>query len=418
MKVRFAPSPTGQLHIGGARTALYNWLLARGSGGSLVLRIEDTDRERSTPENVDQILDALRWLELDWDEGPFSQAERRPRHEEAIQRLLDEGHAYTDEGAVRLRVDPDGETIVRDEVRGEVRFPHSGIKDFVVARSDGSPLYNLAVAVDDLDMGIDHVVRGEDHLSNTPRQVMVLQALGAEPPAYAHLPLLLGPDGKKLSKRHGAASVQELREAGYLPEAVRNYIALLGWGLDESTTFMTTQELIDNFSLDRVSKSAAVFDEQKLRWMNGRYLRELSLERLTELLEERHGREGLGEAAAIAQEKMQTLQDFWHLAAFLVEPQDFDDKAWDKVMKDGAAERLDAAREALSGAEPFDTESVEAALRGVVERLGVKPKEVFQPVRVAISGTTVSPGIFESVAVLGRDETLSRIDRALDRARA
>jgi glutamyl-tRNA synthetase len=418
VKVRFAPSPTGQLHIGGARTALYNWLLARGSGGSLVLRIEDTDRERSTPENVDQILDALRWLELDWDEGPFSQAERRPRHEEAIQRLLDEGHAYTDEGAVRLRVDPDGETIVRDEVRGEVRFPHSGIKDFVVARSDGSPLYNLAVAVDDLDMGIDHVVRGEDHLSNTPRQVMVLKALGAEPPAYAHLPLLLGPDGKKLSKRHGAASVQELREAGYLPEAVRNYIALLGWGLDESTTFMTTQELKDNFSLERVSKSAAVFDEQKLRWMNGRYLRELSLERLTELLEERHGREGLGEAAAIAQEKMQTLQDFWHLAAFLVEPQEFDDKAWDKVMKDGAAERLGAAREALSSTEPFDTESVEAALRGVVERLGVKPKEVFQPVRVAISGTTVSPGIFESVAVLGRDETLSRIDRALDRARA
>jgi glutamyl-tRNA synthetase len=418
VRVRFAPSPTGQLHIGGARTALYNWLLARGSGGSLVLRIEDTDRERSTPENVDQILDALRWLELDWDAGPFSQAERRPRHEEAIQRLLDDGHAYTDEGAVRLRVEPDGETIVRDEVRGEVRFPHSGIKDFVVARSDGSPLYNLAVAVDDLDMGIDHVVRGEDHLSNTPRQIMVLQALGAEPPAYAHLPLLLGPDGKKLSKRHGAASVQELREAGYLPEAVRNYIALLGWGLDESTTFMTTQELIENFSLERVSKSAAVFDEQKLRWMNGRYLRELSLDRLTELLEARHGRGGLGAAAAIAQEKMQTLQDFWHLAAFLVEPQDFDGKAWDKVMKDGAAERLGAAREALSSAESFDTEAVEAALRGVVERLGVKPKEVFQPVRVAISGTTVSPGIFESVAVLGRDETLSRIDRALERARA
>jgi glutamyl-tRNA synthetase len=418
MRVRFAPSPTGQLHIGGARTALYNWLLARGSGGTLVLRIEDTDRERSTPENVEQILDALRWLELGWDEGPLSQAERRPRHEEAIQRLLDEGHAYTDEGAVRLRVDPEGETVVHDEVRGEVRFPHSGIKDFVVARSDGSPLYNLAVAVDDLDMGITHVVRGEDHLSNTPRQVMVLRALGAHAPAYAHLPLLLGPDGKKLSKRHGAASVQELREAGYLPEAVRNYIALLGWGLDESTTFMATQELIDNFSLDRVSKSAAVFDEQKLRWMNGRYLRELSPERLTELLEERHGREGLGEAAAIAQEKMQTLQDFWNLAAFLVEPQDFDEKAWDKVMGDGAAERLSAAREALAGAEPFDTESVETALRGVVERLGVKPKEVFQPVRVAISGTTVSPGIFESVAVLGREETLFRIDRALDRARA
>jgi glutamyl-tRNA synthetase len=418
VRVRFAPSPTGQLHIGGARTALYNWLLARGSAGSLVLRIEDTDRERSTPENVDQILDALRWLELDWDEGPLSQAEQRPRHEEAIERLLDEGHAYRDEGAVRLRVDPEGETVVRDEIRGEVRFPHSGIKDFVLARSDGSPLYNLAVAVDDLDMGITHVVRGEDHLSNTPRQVMVLKALGAEPRAYAHLPLLLGPDGKKLSKRHGAASVQELRDSGYLPEAVRNYIALLGWGLDAETTFMTTDELIEGFSLDRVSKSPAVFDEQKLRWMNGRYLRELAPERLTEVLEQRYERQGLGEAVAIAQEKMQTLGDFWTLAAFLVERQEFEDKAWAKVMGDGAPERLEAAREALAATEPFDTETVETALRGVVERLGVKPKEVFQPVRVAISGTTVSPGIFESVAVLGREETLARIDLALGRARA
>ncbi len=315
-------------------------------------------------------------------------------------------------------MDPEGETVIFDEIRGEVRFPHSGIKDFVVARSDGSPLYNLAVAVDDLDMGITHVVRGEDHLSNTPRQVMVLKALGVEPPAYAHLPLLLGPDGKKLSKRHGAASVQELRDSGYLPEAVRNYIALLGWGLDAETTFMTTEELIQGFSLDRVSKSPAVFDEQKLRWMNGRYLRELTPERLTEILEERHERQGLGEAVGIAQEKMQTLDDFWNLAAFLVERQEFDDKAWDKVMDDGAPERLQAAREALAAAEPFDTESVEAALRGVVERLGVKPKEVFQPVRVAISGTTVSPGIFESVAVLGRDETLLRIDLALERAGA
>src|SRR4051812_22152972 len=267
-------------------------------------------------------------------------------------------------------------------------------------------------------MGITLVVRGEDHLSNTPRQVMVLKALGAEPPAYAHLPLLLGPDGKKLSKRHGAASVQELRDAGYLPEAVRNYIALLGWGLDAETTFMTTEELIEGFSLDRVSKSPAVFDEQKLRWMNGRYLREMAPERLTEVLEQRYEREGLHEAVAIAQEKMQTLEDFWTLAAFLVERREFEDAAWAKVMRDGAAERLDAARGALAEAEPFDTETVEVALRGVVERLGVKPKEVFQPVRVAISGTTVSPGIFESVAVLGREETLARIDLALGRARA
>jgi glutamyl-tRNA synthetase len=415
--VRFAPSPTGALHIGGARTALYNWLLARGSGGKLILRIEDTDRERSTPENVEQILDALRWLELDWDEGPFSQAERGERHREEIARLLEEGHAYEDEGAVRLRV-PEGETVIEDAIRGEVRFPHSAIDDFVIARSDGSPLYNLAVAVDDRDMSVTDVVRGEDHLSNTPRQAMILRALGAELPRYAHLPLLLGTDGKKLSKRHGAASVQELREAGYLPEAVRNYIALLGWGLDESTTFLTTDELIENFSLDRVSRSPAVFDEQKLRWMNGRYLRELEPAELARRLEELTGRNGLLEAATVAQEKMQTLADFWPLAGFLVERQPYDERAWEKVMRDGAPEHLRQAREALANAEPFDTEGVEKALRAVVDRLGVKPKDVFQPVRVAISGTTVSPGIFESVAALGREEALSRIDAALERAAA
>jgi glutamyl-tRNA synthetase len=414
-RVRFAPSPTGALHIGGARTALYNWLLARGGGGTLVLRIEDTDRERSTPENVEQIIDALTWLELDWDEGPVSQGSRAGRHREQIDRLLAGGHAYEDEGAVRLRVPDEDETIVRDVIRGEVSFPHSAIDDFVIARSDGSPLYNLAVAVDDLDMDITHVVRGEDHLSNTPRQVMVLKALGAQPPTYAHLPLLLGPDKKKLSKRHGAASVQELRDAGYLPEAVRNYIALLGWGLDASTTFMTTEQLIEGFSLERVSRNPAVFDEQKLHWMNGRYLRELPREELARRLEEWLGRGDLGPAAAVAQEKMQTLAEFWPLAGFLVERQPYDEKAWAKVMCDGAPDRLAAAREALAGADPFGVETVEEALRGVVERLGAKPRDVFQPLRVAISGSTISPGIFESVAALGREETLARIDAALGR---
>jgi glutamyl-tRNA synthetase len=418
MRVRFAPSPTGQLHIGGARTALYNWLLARKHGGTLVLRIEDTDRERSTPENVEQILDALRWLEIDWDEGPISQVERAARHREQIDRLLAEGSAYEDEGAVRLRVPDEGETVVSDVIRGEVTFPHGAIDDFVIARSDGSALYNLAVAVDDLDMGIDHVIRGEDHLSNTPRQVMILKALGAEPPVYAHLPLLHGPDGKKLSKRHGAASVQELREKGYLPEAVRNYIALLGWGLDASTTFMTTEQLVEGFSLEKVSRSPAVFDEQKLRWMNGRYLRELSTRDLASRLEDLLGRGGLEPAVAVAQEKMQTLADFWPLAAFLVEPQPTDEQAWDKVMTDGSGAALAAVREALASAEPFEVESVEAALRGVAERLEAKPKQVFQPIRVAISGSTISPGIFESVVALGREETLARIDRALERLQA
>jgi glutamyl-tRNA synthetase len=415
IRVRFAPSPTGALHIGGARTALYNWLLARRSGGTLVLRIEDTDRERSTPENVEQILDALRWLELDWDEGPYSQAERADRHRAAIDQLLGGGHAYEDEGAVRLRV-PEGETVIEDVIRGTVRFSHDAIDDFVVARSDGSALYNLAVAVDDRDMGITHVVRGEDHLSNTPRQGMVLRALGQDLPVYAHLPLLHGPDGKKLSKRHGAASVQELRESGYLPEAVRNYIALLGWGLDETTTFLSTEELVRHFSLERVSRNPAVFDEQKLRWMNGRYLRELDPADLRRRIEDLIGREVPPEAVEVSQEKMQTLADFWPLAGFLVERQPVDPRAWDKVMRDGAAERLRVAREALVRAEPFDPASVETALRAVVEDLGVKPKEVFQPIRVAISGSTVSPGIFESLAALGREEAVSRIDAALERA--
>jgi glutamyl-tRNA synthetase len=416
MRVRFAPSPTGALHVGGARAALYNWLVARGSGGTFVLRIEDTDRERSTPENIEQILDALRWLELDYDEGPHFQSERGERHRQEIARLLEEGHAYLDEGAVRLRVPDEGQTVVSDLIRGEIAFQHKDIADFVIARSDGSPLYNLAVAVDDHDMGITHVIRGEDHISNTPRQMMVLKALGADTPVYAHLPLLHGPDGKKLSKRHGAASVQELRDAGYLPAAVRNYLALLGWGYDESTTFFSTEELIKLFSLERVSKNPAVFDEQKLRWMNGRYLRELPFEELHGLLTERLGREIPVEAVQIAQEKMQTLDDFWTLAAFLVERQPTDEKAWGKVMKDGAAERLATARAALAQTDPFTAEAIEASLRSVVDQTGDKPNKVFQPLRVAISGSTVSPGIFESVAVLGRDETLARVDEALERA--
>lgn len=413
VRVRFAPSPTGALHIGGARTALYNWLFARGRQGTFALRIEDTDRERSTAENIEQILDALRWLELDIDEGPYFQSERQSRHREAIASLVQQGSAYTDEGAVRLRVPDTGETRVTDVIRGEIGFEHGAIDDFVIARSDGTPLYNLAVAVDDADMRITHVIRGEDHLSNTPRQILVMRALGVDPPVYAHLPLLLGPDGKKLSKRHGAASVQELRDAGYLPEAVRNYLALLGWAYDDSTTFFSTQELVQLFALERVSKSPAVFDEQKLRWMNGRYLRALDREDLVRRLEERLGRTGLGPAVAITQEKLQTLSEFWPQAGFLLERRETDPKAWDKVMRDGALDRLKQTRTALAGLERFDTESVEACLRGVVDELDVKPKDVFQPLRVAITGTTVSPGIFESVATLGREETLARIDAAL-----
>ena len=414
MRVRFAPSPTGVLHIGGARTALYNWLLARGSGGEFVLRIEDTDRGRSTPENVELILDALRWLELDWDEGPVSQWERRERHSEAVRQLLESGHAYEDEGAVRFRVPDDGEITFQDAVLGEITNPYSAIKDFVIQRSDGSPLYNLAVAVDDRDMGITHVVRGQDHVSNTPRQLMLLRALGAEPPVFAHIPLLHGPDGKKLSKRHGAASVQAVRDEGYLPEAVRNYIALLGRGYDESTTFMTTDELVERFALERVSKNPAVFDEQKLRWMNGRYMRELPVDELHRRLEEFYGRELPREIVAISQEKMQTLKDFGDLAGPLLDaPTEYEDKAWEKW---GDSARLHQVRDALAGADPWEVAEIELVLRRMVDDAGVKPKDVFQPIRVALTGTTVSPGIFESLWALGREESLSRVEKALQKA--
>ena len=446
MRVRFAPSPTGALHIGGARTALYNWLLAQQAPENrLVLRIEDTDRERSTPENVEQILDALGWLDLNWDEGPIFQSDRADRHREVLAQLLENGHAYRstataedvkaykqqhgsdrgfrgtpeDTGAVRLRVPDTGATVVHDVIRGDTAFEHVHLDDPVIARADGSVLYNFAVAVDDLDAGITDVVRGEDHLSNSPKQLLVFEALGVEPPRYAHLPLLHGPDGKKLSKRHGAASVQDLRDAGYLPEALRNYIALLGWGYDDETTLLSTEQMIEGFRLERVSRNPAVFDEQKLRWMNGRYLRELPLDELTRRLEQFTGRTGIEGAVAIAQDKMQTLADFEPLCAFIFDGPADDPAAFAKVIgKDGGAENLAAAREALAATEPFDQEHVETALRGVVEERGVKPRQVFQPLRVALAGSTVSPGIFETVALLGRDETLRRVDEALAKTTA
>jgi glutamyl-tRNA synthetase len=450
MRVRFAPSPTGALHIGGARTALYNWLLARGQAygpegrpGTLVLRIEDTDRERSTPENVEQILDALRWLNLDWDEGPVFQSERSERHREVLARLLESGHAYYSnatgddvqafkqrhgfdlgfrgeeerEGAVRLRVPDEGETVFDDVIRGRIRFANASMDDFVIARADGSVLYVFANLVDDLDAGITDVVRGEDHISNTPKQLLVLDALGIEPPRYAHLPLLHGPDGRKLSKRHGAASVQELRAAGYLPEAVDNYIALLGAGFAADEEFFSLEELARRFRLERVSKNPAVFDERKLRHLNGRWIRELGTDELTARLEEYTGRRGLRPAVEISEEKIQTLTDFWPLVGFLFDGPADDPAAFRKVINsNGGVECLKAAREALARAEPFTVENVEAALRKVVESRGTKPAKVFQPVRVAIAGSTVSPGIFESVALLGREETLARIDRALEHA--
>src|SRR3954454_24063229 len=334
MRLRFAPSPTGALHIGGARTALFNWLGARPDGWTIGLRLAAPQPGGSAPENVGQILEALEWLGLDYDEGPVYQTANEPRHRELIEQLLAGGHAYrsnatgedvkaykaqhgadrgfrgTDEGegAVRLRVPDEGATIVRDLIRGETRFEHVHMDDPVVARADGTPLYNLAVAVDDVDAEITHVVRGDDHYSNTPKQLLVLEALGARQPVYAHVPLLHGPDGKKLSKRHGAASVQELRDAGFLPEAVRNYLALLGWGDADDETIISTPDLVNRFDLARVSRTPARFDEKKLRWMNGRYIRELPVEDLVERLQGFvHGGNGeLHGAVEASREKIQT----------------------------------------------------------------------------------------------------------------
>ena len=411
-----------------------------------MLRIEDTDRERSTAENVEQILDALRWLELDWDEGPISQAGRAESHAVALRELLDSGAAYRDSAtgkdveawkaeygahrgyrgepteepgaAVRLRVPDEGETVVEDLIRGPVRFPNRSYDDFVIARGNGTVLYNFAVAVDDAEMGITEVVRGDDHLSNTPKQLLVLRALGHEPPRYAHLPLLHGPDGKKLSKRHGAASVQELRDAGYLPAAVRNYLALLGWGTTDDTTLMPTEELVRRFEVADVGKAAAIFDEKKLRWINGRFMREMPLEEYTVSVARHLGREPderLRAACEIVQEKAQTLDEVWPLVRFLFEPPIDDPKAWDKVMKEGTGPLLEAARDVLAAADGFDPASVEAVLAPLAERHGVKPGKLYQPIRVAITGTNVSPGIFESLAALGREESLSRIGAVIAR---
>ena len=461
LRVRFAPSPTGALHIGGARTALYNWLAARHSGGELVLRIEDTDLERSTPENVAQILDALRWLELDWDEGPISQVGRAEEHAAALEKLLDSGAAYRDaataddvkawkaehgadrgyrgtpsedgEGAIRLRVPDEGDTVVDDLIRGEVRFPNRSYDDFVIARGDGSVLYNFAVAVDDADMGITEVIRGDDHLSNTPKQLLVFEALGIEPPRYAHVPLLHGPDGKKLSKRHGAASVQELRDDGYLPAAIRNYIALLGWGPGDDETLLSTEELVKRFRPEDVGKASAVFDEKKLRWINGRYMRELPIEEykaaVRSFVDAETGGRPLNEerfafGCEVVQEKAQTLREVWPLIRFLFEPPIEDEKAWRKVMKGDAARVLTEVEAALIGVptgeegpnrDGFTIETVQAAIEPLPEKLGLGAGKVFQPIRVAITGTTISPGIFESVAALGREETLARLESARSR---
>ena len=413
-RVRFAPSPTGFLHIGGVRTALFNWLFARHEGGEFLLRVENTDRSREVEESVEQIQESLRWLGLDWDGEVAFQLDRLERHQEVARRLLEAGHAYEDEGAIRFRMPDEGKTGWEDVVRGHVEFPNEKLEDVVLLRSDGRPTYNFASPVDDMDDGITHVVRGEDHIANTPKQIRVLEALGAPLPAYAHLPNVLGADGRKLSKRHGAVSVEEFRARGYLPEAIVNYLALLGWSLDAETTVIPPEELVRHFTLDRVGASGATFDYQKLEWLNGVYLRDLPPEeyahRLVGYLREQgfDGDEATIRAAApLCQEKIATLGEFPAFAGFFferVEP--------DPALVDGSADLLAEAEQTLAAVEPFTAPEIEQALRGLAERLELKPRRAFGPIRAAVTGSNVSPGLFESLELLGREESLARLSAA------
>lgn len=477
VRVRFAPSPTGTLHLGGARTAIYNWAFARKMGGSFILRIDDTDAERSTAENTEQILRSLRWLGLDWDEGPeadgdfgpYFQTQRAENYTAALGQMKADGSAYpcfcspetlavkrevarsaggfsgydrtcrtlsADEVASRIAAgEPHvwrlavplerGPVVFEDAVRGLTEFPIEAMDDFVLARSDGSPTYNFATVVDDAEMRISHIIRGDDHLANTPRQILVFEALGHAAPTFAHLSMIWGPDGKKLSKRHGATSVEAYDDLGYLPEALLNYLALLGWSLDGETTIISAATLTSNFSLDRISKNPAIFDAEKLEWMNGAYLRELPADeyvtRMTPWLE----RAGLASASGVAArpewfraivpliaERAKRLDEIAPMIAFLFSEPELDEKARDKVLgAEGAAGALTAATGVLADAD-WTAVAIEEALRTVPEKVGVKPKIAFQAVRVAATGSMVSPPLFESLELLGRERTLARIAAA------
>jgi glutamyl-tRNA synthetase len=409
-----APSPTGFLHIGGVRTFLFNWLFARGQGGEVLLRIENTDTSREVAESTEQIQRSLSWLGIDWDGEVRFQLDRMVDARRLAQQLLDEGKAYEDEGAIRFRMPDEGTTGWDDVIRGRIEFPNERLEDLVLVRSDGRPTYNFANPVDDMLDGITHVIRGTDHVSNTPKQLQILKALGAEPPVYAHVPDVLGTDGKKLSKRHGAQSVEDFRERGYIPEALVNFLARLGWAYDDKTEVFSVDELLRVFILERVSPSPAVLDYQKLEWLNGVHLRMLSPEdyadRVVTYLREQGiewDEQLVRNAAPLVQEKIATLAEFPDYARFL-----FEDVPPDSALLDGRADVLAAAEDVLAGAEPFDAETIERELRALAERLDLKPREAFQPIRIAVTGSKISPGLFESIELLGRETALERIRSA------
>jgi glutamyl-tRNA synthetase len=469
VRVRFAPSPTGYLHVGGARTALFNWLYARKVGGVFVLRIEDTDRERSTDASTRTILDGMTWMGLTWDEGPVHQADGLPRHQSDAHRMLADGKAYRcfctpeelaakreamekeyrydqkcraipveesdaraaagEPHTLRFRV-PEGETAWDDIVHGDTRFENASIDDFIILRTDGTPIYNLAVVSDDIDMRITHVIRGDDHIPNTPKQILLYQALGAPVPAFGHLPMILGGDGRKLSKRHGATAVGDYAHMGVLPEALFNFLAFLGWNPGDEREVMTVDELVEAFTLERINKKSGVFDMEKLFWMNGRYLEKKPAEELFPLVAPLLVSEGLMTEAEIESRRdwLLHLLELLKVRArkvteippmvrlYLADEVEYDADSVAKQWKDPhTAERLGRARETLQALEPWTVEAIEPALRAAAESLGVGFGKVAQPLRVALTGSSASPGIDHVVYLLGREGALRRIDRARER---
>jgi len=429
LRVRFAPSPTGHLHIGGARTALFNWLFARRLGGTFILRIEDTDLQRSTQESVDAIIDNLRWLGLDWDEGPILQSSRFPLYAPQAERLVAEGRAYRSDDrkgakpAVILKK-PEREIAVDDIVHGRMVFSPDAVGDLVLMKSDGTPTYNFACVVDDAAMGITHIIRGDDHVSNTPKQILLYEALGLPVPLFAHVPLIMGPDGSRLSKRHGATSVGQFREEGILPEALVNFLALLGWSPGDDREIMALPELIAAFSLDRVNKKSAVFDTKKLEWLNMQYFKKRSAEEIARMALPHLAAYGLEpgavsprrleEVVRLLGERFRTLRDLADKAHyFFTDAPRMDPAAYRKhIRREGAAEILADVAARLEALDGFTPEAIERELRAVSAARGVKAGAVMQPVRVAVCGRAETPGIFETLALVGKEKVLDRLRRS------
>ncbi len=419
VRVRFAPSPTGYLHVGGARTALFNWLFARHHGGAFVLRIEDTDRERSTDASIEQILESLRWLGLDWDEYHRT-TDRTEAHLAAAEALMTKGLAYEDEGAWWFRVPTEGETVVHDDLLGDVAYPNDQLKDFAIRRSDGSFLYNFVVVVDDADMGITHIIRGDEHLNNTPKQILLYHALEKPTPRFIHLPLILGPDRSRLSKRHGDTSVLEYRERGFLPEALVNFLARLGWAHGDREVF-SRGELVELFAVEGINKSAAVFEDAKLRWLNQQHLKRSDLDRLVDLVGPfvvargavaremwaECDRERLRIGADLLRDRSHTLEDLaWALEMLFPVPL----AAQDRMEITGAqAGLMIAVADALTDLDPFSPERIEAAMRAALAERGAKLKDVALPCRIAVTGRKAGPGLFKILSSIGASLVADRL---------